>query len=86
MFCLVTKLFLVIILKRLNKIIFFKNKYLNRSFRKIKKKKKYLNRSLKKKKKKKKRKIYSIHKINDIDTKVIIKNIYYYYFFIFNIV
>jgi len=40
MFCLVTKLFLVIILKRLNKIIFFKNKYLNRSFRKIKKKKK----------------------------------------------
>jgi len=71
MFCLVTKLFLVIILKRLNKIIFFKNKYLNRSFRK---------------KKKKKRKIYSIHKINDIDTKVIIKNIYYYYFFIFNIV
>jgi len=71
MFCLVTKLFLVIILKRLNKIIFFKNKYLNRSFRKIKKKK---------------RKIYSIHKINDIDTKVIIKNIYYYYFFIFNIV
>jgi len=72
MFCLVTKLFLVIILKRLNKIIFFKNKYLNRSFRKIKKKKK--------------RKINSIQKINDKKTKVIIKNIYYYYFFIFNIV